>query len=377
MYRYLSLTVGLLGAASTTVAQMSLAQNYSGSSFFSQFNFVNGIDSNFGNVLYQTQTQAQQEGLISINSAGNAVIKIDNTTNGANDPTFGRPSVQLFSNQPVTAGSLMIMDALHIPYGCSVWPAFWLRGQNWPDNGEIDIIENVNLATQNQFSLHTLNGCTHPPASANVNETGTLVSTDCFNQTNGNQGCLVQAPQNSFGAGFAQNGGGVYAMLWDDTGIKLWFFPRASVPSDAASANPNPANWPAPTAFYPQSSCDTSKFFGPQTIIINIDVCGAFAGVASVFSPACGTGVCTDLVADPSNYNTAYYEISYIHVFSTSNSSSSNSSSGSGTSTSGAPKTTGSGSGSSGSNSGSPHVSVTTALLSMLAGAGIALVALF
>jgi len=214
----------------------------------------------------------------------------------------------------VTPGSLVLLDAVHLPAGCSVWPAFYLLGDSWPNNGEIDIIENVNLATAAQYSLHTLNGCKHPTDTAG--ETGTIVSTDCFNATNGNQGCIVkESQQNSFGAGFNGNGGGAFATLFDSTAIKVWFFPRASIPSDFSGNSPNPDNWGTPSAYWPASACDVSKFIGAQHIIIDIDICGAFAGAPTVFQATCGTGQCVDLLKDPANYNDAYFEIKSLRVF--------------------------------------------------------------
>ena len=109
---------------------------------------------------------------------------------------------------------------------CSVWPAIFTKAPNWPVGGEIDFVENVNLRTNNQYSLHTTQGCQHPANSSsssnnNPTESGTLISTDCFNATANNEGCVVQdASTNSFGAGFNDNGGGVYAMLWDATGME-------------------------------------------------------------------------------------------------------------------------------------------------------------
>lgn len=70
-----------------------------------------------GNVLFQSRDQASSEKLAFVNGAGNAIIKVDNTTNGANDPTFGRPSVKILSTAPVSEGSLVVMDALHVPFG--------------------------------------------------------------------------------------------------------------------------------------------------------------------------------------------------------------------------------------------------------------------
>jgi hypothetical protein len=58
-------------------------------------------------------------------------------------------------------------------------------------------------------------------------------------------------------------------MLWDEEGIRMWFFTRSEVPSDFGNESPapDPSGWGAPTAFYPSTTCDFTKFFTPQTLI--------------------------------------------------------------------------------------------------------------
>lgn len=65
----------------------------------------------------------------------------------------------------------------------------------------------------NQYSIHATPGCTKtdPPT-----QTGQSSGTDCSQGA----GCMVAEKQaNSFGSGFAQAGGGVYAAQFDASGI--------------------------------------------------------------------------------------------------------------------------------------------------------------
>lgn len=68
------------------------------------------------------QTAASQQRLMYVNDDGRAVLKADNTTN---DPapgqysTFGRDSVLIISKDTINIGTLVVIDAVHIPYGVS------------------------------------------------------------------------------------------------------------------------------------------------------------------------------------------------------------------------------------------------------------------
>ncbi|TCD64499.1 hypothetical protein EIP91_004027 [Steccherinum ochraceum] len=367
------LAASLVATNAQNNTKYALVNDFSGSNFFSGFRYnASAIDSNnFGNVHFIDQADAVSGGLTSVDSNQHAIIKVDNTTNGAGDPAFGRNSVYLISNDPLQMGSLLIADINHIPLGCSVWPGLFTQGANWPTNGEIDIVENVNQATINQYSLHVGQTC-NQPASAATQQSGKTTGSNCtvVPALDINSGCIVQeTKQNSFGAGFAQAGGGVYAMQWNEQGVSIWFFSRGDqIPSDISSTNnsPDPTGWGLPSAFYPADGCDPSTVFGPQFITIYIDICGAFAGQDQVFASTCGSVApnCTALVPDPANYANAFWDINYIRTFSTNppNTTTGSTSTGAG----GSSPTSGSNSGSNNSGSGSSSDAPASGLASAL-----------
>jgi hypothetical protein len=88
------------------------------------------------------------------------------------------------------------------------------------------------------------------------------------------------------------------------------------MPADFSTGSPNPSNWGLPSALYPQATCDFATHFGPQTLKLEIDICGGYAGVPGIFnSGGLCQGLCVDLVSNPRNYDTAYFEIEYLRIF--------------------------------------------------------------
>ncbi|KAJ6453642.1 hypothetical protein C8R47DRAFT_1228945 [Mycena vitilis] len=355
----LRLTVLATTLALSHAQKYTLQQDLSGDKFLSAFKYnESAVDfNNFGNVHFLSQAAATAPGanLTYVDSNNHVIVKVDNTTSGVGDPSFGRNTVYLMSNELMTIGSLLIFDANHMPFGCSVWPSLFTQGQSWPAQGEIDIIENVNLETANRFSLHVGDDNCVQPTSIASNQTGTITTasgstSNCTVTPATGQntiGCVTtETKPNSFGSGFASQGGGVFAMLWDTTGIAMWYFGRSDVPSDISTTNtsPNPTTWGKASAWYPASSCDPTRVFGPQIITLYTDICGAFAGVQSLFASTCGSVApnCSALVPDPTNYNDAYWDINYLRVFTTGSAAASSAGSGSGTGSNGAASPTGS-----------------------------------
>ena len=243
-------------------------------------------------------------------SADAAVLKVDTTEQNA---STGRFSVRISSKKQYNSG-LFVFDILNTPYGCSTWPALWLTDQaNWPDNGEIDVIEATNKGNAGaQSVLHTTAGCS---MDVKRKQAGKALQASCNYKKNDNAGCGVQGAQDTYGQALNSAGGGIYAMEWRDAGIRVWFFPRGSIPADIPAdvsnrTAPDPSTWPEPFADFPSTDCDIGSHFRNQSIVANIDLCGQLAGAVDVYSGDYGCpGKCTDFVANrPEAFETAYWE---------------------------------------------------------------------
>ncbi|KDQ17730.1 glycoside hydrolase family 16 protein [Botryobasidium botryosum FD-172 SS1] len=303
-----------------------LAQNYTGQNFFSGWDFWNEADPTHGIVNFQDQQSAFSSGLASINDQGHAVMKVDTTPVVSGN----RKSIRI-STQATFTGGLVTIDVLHMPTGCGTWPAFWTTGPNWPNSGEIDIIENVHESTENLSTLHTKPGCTISPnfGASGVPSVSGAIGLNCAAAETGNTGCgLLNKNSASFGAPFNQNGGGVYAMSWDDSGISVFFFPRGSIPDDIDADSPQPQNWGTPTAHWPAATCNPAEFMNNHQIIFDTTLCGDWAGAAGVWGASgvagqgsscaatTGAATCEQWVQNNGgSFSEAYWEVKSVKLY--------------------------------------------------------------
>jgi hypothetical protein len=215
------------------------------------------------------------------------IIKVDTSVGPSSTPdaSTGRFSVRLESKRQYNQG-LFLFDVKHSPFGCATWPALWLVDpSNWPDHGEIDIMEAMNPSAPsfpdlgNSAVLHTSPSCR---MDGKRNMTGSIANvigsntqtTDCDSSLNHNAGCGVSSGPETFGPAFNAAGGGIMAVEWRAEGIRVWQFARAAIPTDIKAGNPDPAVWPVPLADFPNTNCDIGAHFRNASIVANIDLCG-------------------------------------------------------------------------------------------------------
>lgn len=110
----------------------------------------------------------------------------------------------------------------------------------------------------------------------------------------------------------------VYVLELRDAGIRIWNFPRASIPSDINDgSSPDPSTWGIPLADFPSTNCDIGSHFRNLNIVANIDLCGELAGTSTHYTQMYNCpGSCPDFVANnPSQFEAAYWEFGGIRVY--------------------------------------------------------------
>ncbi|KAF2094165.1 hypothetical protein NA57DRAFT_47000 [Rhizodiscina lignyota] len=306
----------------------SLTQDYSGAKFFEGFNFSTIPDPTQGFVTYIDQSAANSTGLagmLTVNGSetGAVYLGVDSTTKLSTSGP-GRNSHRAQTNQTWNH-ALVIADISHTPGGiCGTWPAFWMLGTSseWPNAGEIDIIEGVNSQNFNAMTLHT-NAGVEVQNNTNLFK-GTLTTSDCNvadpNQPT-NQGCNIADSPNadSFGKVFNANGGGVFATEWTSDFIKIWFFNRTHIPANVLSSSPSPSSsWGTPNALFQPANNTIDSHFSDLQLIFDTTMCGQWAGQAWTTDAECSklAPTCDQYVAEnPAAFKDAYWAINSLKVF--------------------------------------------------------------
>lgn len=167
------------------------------------------------------------------------------------------------------------------------------------------------------MTLHTGPGCS---ISRNNEMLGNVSTDNCdvnaFGQSN-NQGCQIKTDNDlTYGTGFNDNGGGVYATEITADFINIFFFPRGSIPWDISSASPDPSSWGTPMAVF-KGDCDIASTFRKMQLVFTNTFCGDWAGNAwSSGSCAYKANTCVDYVQyHPEAFEDAYWSVNSLRVY--------------------------------------------------------------
>jgi hypothetical protein len=158
--------------------------------------------------------------------------------------------------------------------------SFLLHSSTTPYS-EIDIIENVSLQPENEISMYTNYGpCDMEPVTDAMS--GAVRDASCYHnirrrrrrrrrkrqEGEAAKGCGATAADGTFGDAFNERGGGVWALLVDEGGIKIWDFGPGEVPGDIDEGNPRPEEWEIrPVLNFRAGNCDIRKAFQNMKIV--------------------------------------------------------------------------------------------------------------
>ncbi|KAF8315245.1 glycoside hydrolase family 16 protein [Clavulina sp. PMI_390] len=295
----------------------TLADRWSGENFFDGWTFFEDADPTRGLVNFVSQSTAAANGLAYVEPDGKVVMKVDSSSNlplGAH-----RNSVRITTTKAYNHG-LFVLDATKFPYGCAVWPAFWMFGPDWPWSGEMDIYETINLAPSTQYTAHTSAGCmidTNTSSLAGVSLTANLnYQVPSSNAYAG--GTPASIGGGSYAGMLTAQGGAVLVMQWEADGIRIWNFPRTHLPKDLSLGLPTPELWPntfLKAAWDSSTACNVDHYFRNMSLVFDITLCGDWAGQPNVYTSSGCSGSCVTQVMKGSNFINATWELNYVAVY--------------------------------------------------------------
>lgn len=193
------------------------------------------------------------------------------------DASGGRYSARLMSKRQFDTG-LFVFDVKHTPYGCGTQSVLQLAAPaHGLGIGQMNVMAATNLGSGgNDMALLTGAGCEVGNSARNM--TGTAITSDCAASSATHDGCVVAGGGTSFGNGFNVRGGGILALEWRAEGIRMWQFPRDSVPLDVQQGvSPDPSTWSASLAEFPSTDCQIASHFQNQSVVMDIGFCGSKA----------------------------------------------------------------------------------------------------
>lgn len=319
--------------------QYKLAWSAEGETFFDDWQFINKSETR-GAEWYLNKSEAFFEGVVHASSAG-AILRV-----GEQVQPFKRRSVMLHSAQAwrPDVGFIVAMKYKHVPYGPGIWPAFWMVNSDiqWPKGGELDILEYANDES-NKVTFHTDRACKLNVqklrrCARKIRQIDPKMIVSCYTNYSSNQlGCMPPQVRKD-GEWYAKNPG-VIALLWDASGITSFHIPEAEIPADLESNAPKPNTWKDAwrMAFMPFDAETCSDIARPQEIVLNIAICGDWAGNSWFACEECkatgylpdycipghvtepATDCCTLYISNPSAEEAlkskAFFDIDYIKVF--------------------------------------------------------------
>eukprot|EP00441_Pelagodinium_beii_P045766 CAMPEP_0197623200 /NCGR_PEP_ID=MMETSP1338-20131121/3252_1 /TAXON_ID=43686 ORGANISM="Pelagodinium beii, Strain RCC1491" /NCGR_SAMPLE_ID=MMETSP1338 /ASSEMBLY_ACC=CAM_ASM_000754 /LENGTH=657 /DNA_ID=CAMNT_0043193095 /DNA_START=6 /DNA_END=1979 /DNA_ORIENTATION=- len=319
--------------------EYQLAWKAQGETFFDDWQFINKSETR-GAEWYLNRSEAFYQGTATASKEG-AIIRV-----GEQVQPFKRRSMMLHSAEAwrPDVGFVVVMKYKHVPYGPGVWPAFWLLNSDmkWPQGGELDIMEYANYDTA-KMTFHTDKNCSMNTAklkqcAKTMTDIDPTMIASCYTNYSGNQlGCMPPQVRKD-GEWFSKNPGAI-ALLWDASGITSFHIPEKEIPVDLESDTPKPNTWKDSwrMAFMPFEEKSCLNIARPQEIVLNIALCGDWAGNTFYACTQCretgytpnycipghvtepATDCCTLYISNPSAEqplkDDAYFDISYVKVF--------------------------------------------------------------